>query len=191
MWPAGSAPCCHCHPRSTRGGRAPLRRSWAHLRASAAVLGLGGGCGSGQGRRGRRGWRRRDHRGRLGRRTWGSQAARRIASSCSGASGAVHAQSSCSSFDRDAPVLVHRRTIASRTRRRYRHSAAWAAIGNGRRPRAIGAARYSTVGVMVIGSFAVCFGSGIVTSSTPSCVRALIFSASTPSGSGMLREKLP
>ena len=46
----------------------------AHLRARAAVLGLGRERGGGQGRRGRRGGRRRDHRGRLGRRIGGSQA---------------------------------------------------------------------------------------------------------------------
>ena len=51
--------------------------------------------------------------------------------------------------------------------------------------------RYPLVGVMVSVSFDTTLGRGIVTSSTPSCVRALIFFASTPSGSCTLREKLP
>ena len=47
------------------------------------------------------------------------------------------------------------------------------------------------VGLIRTGSFFASFGSGIVTSTTPSCVFALIFLASTPTGSAIEREKDP
>ena len=50
---------------------------------------------------------------------------------------------------------------------------------------------YSAVGVIVTGSCAFSLGSGIVTSSTPSWVLALIFFGSTPSGSAIVRAKAP
>jgi hypothetical protein len=45
--------------------------------------------------------------------------------------------------------------------------------------------------VIVTGSFFASLGSGIVTSTTPSWVFALIFDASTPGGSASEREKDP
>src|SRR5689334_19305558 len=55
---------------------------------------------------------------------------------------------------------------------------------------AVAAARsspHAPLGVMVTFSFTGSLGSGIVTSSTPSCVVALIFLTSTPAGSRRLR----
>lgn len=49
----------------------------------------------------------------------------------------------------------------------------------------------AAVAEIVTGSFLASFGSGIVTSTTPSCVFALIFLASTPGGSAIEREKDP
>jgi hypothetical protein len=47
------------------------------------------------------------------------------------------------------------------------------------------------VGVIVTASFVVSLGSGIVTSTTPSCVVALIFFGSIPAGSAIDRETDP
>jgi hypothetical protein len=70
-------------------------------------------------------------------------------------------------------------------------------IGDGGRPRRLSAAAgplpgaQAAVGVIVTVSFLVSVGSGIVTSTTPSCVLALIFFASTPAGNASEREKEP
>ena len=51
--------------------------------------------------------------------------------------------------------------------------------------------RQAAVGVIVTVSFFASLGSGIVTSTTPSCVLALMLLASTPAGSAIERLKDP
>jgi hypothetical protein len=61
----------------------------------------------------------------------------------------------------------------------------------GSQPAPASPVRQEAVGVIVTVSFLASFGSGTVTSTTPSCVLALIFLASTPGGSAIERQKDP